>query len=210
MADNTDYEDILDGTVKEAKNAIRELEEADFEELLELEIDGKNRKTLREWIEKQLEQQEYEIGKEDAEDEMLLSSVSPVSALGGGLIVGLLVGLVAASFVMSPGAGGQDRVAASQVQGDVRELISAGGFNGSVEVSTPEARHGLYYVNVSMSRDGPNGTVSQSQPAYVTFDGELLIPIQTNPLTGQMMNPVPLQQRLAQAQQQPQLNSSGQ
>lgn len=207
MSDNTDYEDILEGTVDEAKNTIRELEEPDYEELLEAEIEGKNRKTLREWLENELERQEYEVGKEDAIQEMFLSSLSPTSALAGGLVVGLIIGLIAASF--TPLAqGGQDRVAPSQVQNDVRQLITAGGFNGTVDVSQPVTRHGLYYVNVTLTQDSGNGTVTNSQDAYVSFDGALLMPIQRNPLTGQIMNPVPLQQRISQSQTPS--NSSGQ
>lgn len=211
MADNTDYEDVLEGTVEDAKNAIRDMEDPDYEDLLEAEVEGKNRKTLREWLEKELEDVEYEEGKEEGREEaiqeMFLSSLSPTSALAGGLVVGLIIGLVAASFTPLT-QGGQDRVAPSQVQNDVKQLITAGGFNGTAEVSEPVTRHGLYYVNVTLTQDGQNGTVTNSQDAYVTFDGALLMPIQRNPLTGQLMNPVPLQQRIAQSQNP--ANSSGQ
>lgn len=42
---------VLDGTVSEAKDGISNAENPDYERLLELEKDGKNRKTLVEWLE---------------------------------------------------------------------------------------------------------------------------------------------------------------
>jgi large subunit ribosomal protein L24 len=48
-------EDIVSGTVSDAKDAIRELEEPDYEELLAAEKAGKDRKTLKEFIENRRE-----------------------------------------------------------------------------------------------------------------------------------------------------------
>ena len=48
-------EDIVSGTVGDAKDAIRELEEPDYEELLAAEKAGKDRKTLKEFIENRRE-----------------------------------------------------------------------------------------------------------------------------------------------------------
>ena len=44
-------ESVLDGTVSDAKDAISEMEDPDYEELLEQEKSGKDRKTLVEWLE---------------------------------------------------------------------------------------------------------------------------------------------------------------
>ncbi|MFB6292203.1 MAG: hypothetical protein ABEI58_02305 [Candidatus Nanohaloarchaea archaeon] len=49
-----EYDDILSGTVGEAKDAIKELDSPDYERLLELEEDGKDRKTLKQFIENQM------------------------------------------------------------------------------------------------------------------------------------------------------------
>ena len=46
---------VLDGTVSEAKEAVSDMENPDYEQLLELEKDGKNRKTLVEWLEGKVE-----------------------------------------------------------------------------------------------------------------------------------------------------------
>lgn len=50
---DTDYEEIVSGTVSEAKEAISELDDPDYDRLLELEKQGKDRKTLKEFIEQQ-------------------------------------------------------------------------------------------------------------------------------------------------------------
>lgn len=47
----TDYEDIVSGTVSEAKDRIRELEDPDYEALLDAEKANKDRKTLKEFLE---------------------------------------------------------------------------------------------------------------------------------------------------------------
>ncbi len=49
-----EYEEILSGTVGEAKDAIQELDNPDYERLLELEEEGKDRKTLKQFIENQM------------------------------------------------------------------------------------------------------------------------------------------------------------
>ncbi|MFP4116524.1 MAG: C2H2-type zinc finger protein [Candidatus Aenigmatarchaeota archaeon] len=49
------YEDILGGTIGEAKESIDDLENPDFELLLELEEENKNRKGMKEFIESQMD-----------------------------------------------------------------------------------------------------------------------------------------------------------
>lgn len=46
-----DYEEVLSGTVSEAKDAVRDMEGPDYERLLKLEEEGKDRKTLKEFLE---------------------------------------------------------------------------------------------------------------------------------------------------------------
>lgn len=45
-----DYSQVVSGTVSEAKEKIEELESPDYNKLLEAEEEGKNRKTLKEFI----------------------------------------------------------------------------------------------------------------------------------------------------------------
>lgn len=48
---SSEHEEALDGTVSEAKDAIQEMEDPDIDRLLQLERVGKDRKTLKEWLE---------------------------------------------------------------------------------------------------------------------------------------------------------------
>ena len=48
-----DYDKIVDGTIGEVKENVGELDDPDFEALIEAEKSGKDRKTLKEWLEKQ-------------------------------------------------------------------------------------------------------------------------------------------------------------
>lgn len=50
LEERSDYADIVSGTIKEAKEKISELESPDFGELLELEREGKDRKTMKEYL----------------------------------------------------------------------------------------------------------------------------------------------------------------
>lgn len=49
------YRDIVSGTIKEAKEQISELEQIDYDKLLEIEKEGKNRKTMKKYIRKMQE-----------------------------------------------------------------------------------------------------------------------------------------------------------
>lgn len=51
----TDYEDLVSGTISEAKDALNDMEEPDFEAALEAEKENKNRTTLVDWLESRLE-----------------------------------------------------------------------------------------------------------------------------------------------------------
>ncbi len=54
LSDDIDksYEKILSGTVKESKQAISNLDNPDYGRLIDIEKEGKNRKTLIEWLER--------------------------------------------------------------------------------------------------------------------------------------------------------------
>jgi|GEM_PF-3866754 hypothetical protein len=51
----TDYEAVVDGTITDAKEQLGEMEDVDYDELLEAEKEGKDRKTFKQWIESQTE-----------------------------------------------------------------------------------------------------------------------------------------------------------
>lgn len=48
-----EYEEIVSGTITEAKDALQELDDPDFDAALKAEKENKNRKTLVEWLENQ-------------------------------------------------------------------------------------------------------------------------------------------------------------
>lgn len=50
---STDYDEIVSRTIDEAKSMTDELEDPDFEALIEAEESNKDRKTLKEWFESQ-------------------------------------------------------------------------------------------------------------------------------------------------------------
>ncbi|MFT4892695.1 MAG: large subunit ribosomal protein L24 [Candidatus Nanohaloarchaea archaeon] len=53
--DSADYEEIVSGTISDAKDAISEMENPDFNALIEAEENNKDRKTLKEYLENQKE-----------------------------------------------------------------------------------------------------------------------------------------------------------
>lgn len=198
MTDNEDYEEVLDGTVDEAKSRIKELENPDFERLLDLETEGKNRKTLRNFIENRLEEQERQKGAEEERQRILSETVSPRSALGGGLVVGALIGVLLGGFLLS---GSVQQGSPGEIEQSIEQYVQQSGVNGTVDVSQAGAEHGLYRFNVTIDPVQANASTSSTQ-VYTTRNGELMIPIRTNPLTGQMVSPIPLEQRLSQQQAQ--------
>jgi len=51
---SAEYDEMVSGTITEAKEALNEMEDPDFEAALEAEKDNKNRTTLVDWLEDQL------------------------------------------------------------------------------------------------------------------------------------------------------------
>lgn len=49
-----DYEEIVSGTVSDAKEALQDMDNPDYEAALEAEKQGKDRKTLKEWLESRM------------------------------------------------------------------------------------------------------------------------------------------------------------
>lgn len=195
-----DYSDVLSGTVDEAKDGIGDMENPDYRKLLQMEREGKDRKTLKEWIENRLEEADQPFDEpedldevaEDLSDEPVLSSNQ---MLAGGAVIGVLIGLVAGLWIGgASAAGGQvTKASPSTVQQDVRDIVASDNFSGTVDVDRPVETHGMYFVNVTSTSEQGNQTVTRSQHAYVTLDGELLFPVRRR--LGQTIVPVRLQER---------------
>ena len=59
------YEEIVSGTISDAKSAIDKLENPNYEELIKAEKAGKNRDTLLSWLESQKPEDEEEAKKQE-------------------------------------------------------------------------------------------------------------------------------------------------
>lgn len=201
MADNdTDFDDILEGTVDEVTDAIDELEDVDYDELLESEKSGKDRKTVKEHIESLMDDEEEESEDpvseadesaeevvEEIEEETeggVLGSFSRTSVLGGGLVLGIILGFAVATF-SGPATGAANP---AQVKEDVRTIASAGGFNGTMEITDPVKRNSMYYMNVTMEQQTENDTASQVQKVYVSLDGQKLFLVREQ--LGRTLSPI--------------------
>ena len=183
MADDRS-DDILDNNVDEVKERIRDAVDVDLTELLEAEKDGRDRKTVKEFIESRISSGDDEDSEEEEEvDEVvkaveeetaggIFGSYSSSSVFAGGLLLGLLVGLVSMGVVSGIGPSGEE-VSSAEAQSTVEQLL-----NGTGEVSELEERHGLYYFNVTSTVNTGNETAEQSQSFYMTKDAEIIFPTQ--------------------------------
>ncbi|MFB6208378.1 MAG: hypothetical protein ABEJ69_03440 [Candidatus Nanohaloarchaea archaeon] len=54
-ASSAEYDDLVSGTITEAKDALKEMDSPDYKAALKAEKANKDRKTLKEWLENKLE-----------------------------------------------------------------------------------------------------------------------------------------------------------
>ena len=185
-------EEYLDDTVDEVKKNIRHAEDVDYEELLEAEKNGKDRKTIKEFLENKIESAEE--AQEEVEEELVeeieeeteegfLGGFAPPQILAGGALAGVLVGLVLGAALLPGMGGGGDDIGPAAAQSTVEELLTASGSNATV--SQAEKVNGLYRVNLSQQVTQGNQTTTQTQSYYVTLDGEKLIPSAVQSAFGQ-------------------------
>jgi len=223
MTNDVDF----DATVDEVKDQIRDLEDPDFEKLLQQEKDDKDRKTIKEFIESRMDSEDVEESDESVEDEEesesvdeeveqdlveeieeetsggLLGGLSPeavlVSGMVGGLVLGLLLGVV---FDVS---GANAEISPQQAEDRVESIVELQ-FDDYEFTSTPEMRSGMYYVSANITQEvqpqGSNETQEQEFPQnfYLTTDGEYLFPEQQQ--FGQVVSPIDVDQEVERAQQQ--------
>ncbi len=118
------YDQILEKTISEIKEEIKNREDVDLEKLKELEKEGKDRKTLKDWIDSRLEESEEGEKDEDTEEasdeeeqveENEEESEAPeqVEKTPGGyqstwekpyinIILGIIIGVAVTALVMYP------------------------------------------------------------------------------------------------------------
>lgn len=221
MTDNADYEEVLSQNVSDAKKDIRDMEDPDYSELLKIENDNKDRKTIKEFLQKKADTEEVEVDEkgvddpeeDDSADETeesedlveeieeqtapgLLGGYTRQSVLAGGLVFGILLGLVVGMGFSSMSSGNP------QVAEDtVSELLTASGFEGDMEFTEATEKNGMYYVSVNMTATGANQTQESSRSFYVSKDGELLFPEVQSPF---ITSPIVVDDALQQLQQRQQ------
>lgn len=218
MTEDVDF----DGTVDEVKQQIRDLEDPDYQSLLEQEKGNKDRKTIKDFIQKQMDNEEVEVSEteEEVEDELveeieeetsggLLGGVSPAAVLtvgiAAGLVLGLMLGLVL--DMSSP----ETEISPQEAQDQVESIVELQ-FNDYEFTEDPTIRNSMYYVPAEITQeveaeDG-NGTETESfeQNFYLTTDGALLFPEQQQ--FGQVISPINIEQELEMAEQQQQQQPS--
>jgi len=217
MTNDVDF----DGNVDEVKQQIRDLDNPDYEELLEQEKNGKDRKTVKEFIEGRMDTEETnDVSEEEVEEDLveeieeetsegLLGGVSPevvlAAGLAGGLVLGLMLGLV---FDVS---GADTDISPQEAQDQVESIIELQ-FDDYEFTEEPEVRNGMYYISANISQQvqaqDSNETQTQEFPQnfYLTTDGALLFPEQQQ--FGQVISPIDVEQEIQRAQQQQQQPSA--
>lgn len=213
--------DYLDGTVDEVKEAIREAENPDYADLLEAEKEGKDRKTVKEFLEKRVDEQEEddEDIEEEVEEELveeieeeteggLLGSFTRGQLLGGGVMLGVIIGLLAGAFAVPM----NDGVSQAQAEQKATTLLTANGQLSSDQLSIDtEKRSGMYYMNVTAQVEGVNGTMTQqSQAYYMSSSGEMLFPEVVRTPFGTQTVAIDIDQAIQRSQQsRPPVNETG-
>lgn len=216
MADDQDYEELLTQNVGEVKSSVRDLKDADFRQLLQLEREGKDRKTVKEFLEDRLDdddlEEEVEETVEEVEDETeeivedieedtsegLLGSFSRNTVLAGGVVLGVLIGLVAAYGAI--GSTSSNMASQDAVESSVSDLFTASGVNASqFEVAEYTQQNGMHYMTLNITQQGQNGTQTSSRSYFVSPDGNLLFPELQSAL---VQTPIDIDQTIQQIQAQ--------
>lgn len=188
MADDQDYEKLLDQNVGEVKSSVRDLEDPDYEQLLQLEKDGKDRKTVKEFLEDRLDDEEEtqdsveEVDEETEEiveeieeetSDGLLGSFSKNTVLASGVVLGVLIGLVAGYGALGASS---DMASQGEVESTVTELFTALGLDASqFEIADYTQQNGMHYVTLNITQQTQNGTQTNSRSYYVSPDSDLLV-----------------------------------
>jgi len=188
MADDQDYEKLLDQNVGEVKSSVRDLEDPDYEQLLQLEKDGKDRKTVKESLEDRLDDEEEtqdsveEVDEETEEiveeieeetSDGLLGSFSKNTVLASGVVLGVLIGLVAGYGALGASS---DMASQGEVESTVTELFTALGPDASqFEIADYTQQNGMHYVTLNITQQTQNGTQTNSRSYYVSPDSDLLV-----------------------------------
>ncbi len=198
-----DYKDILDQNVDEAKKSIEELEDPNYKELLEAEKDGRNRKTIKEFLQPKVDSSnQTEETEEDTEtfteqSNSFLEGYSRNQILSGGLVGGLLLGLILGfGFTMTD----SPQVTPDQVEDSLMSLFEATGEEDMIEITDVTETNGMYYASMEVTAEVENETQTQEENFYVSPDGQLLFPEIQDMM---MQNPINIEETIQQMEQMP-------
>ncbi|MBC5792706.1 MAG: hypothetical protein H8Z69_01580 [Nanohaloarchaea archaeon] len=190
-----DYGDILDNDVEDVKQSIRDLKNPDYGKLLDLEKEGKDRKTIKDFLESKAtdteEPEELDEVAEEIEEETsngLLGSYSPEAVLAGGAIIGIVIGLIGGLGAASM----TDSGSMQDARNSLNELLEVTG--SEAEVVDMKEVSGVYQATVNVSQVNPrtNQTEEVSQPYFVSKDGKYLF--QGAPIDQQIQRAKQIQQ----------------
>ncbi|MDY6761589.1 MAG: hypothetical protein SVY41_00910 [Candidatus Nanohaloarchaea archaeon] len=194
-----DYEEVVEGTIDEVKERVEE-DDLDLEEVRAAEKANKDRVTLVDWLDEQMEESQA-AAEEDfgAEDAGIVGGDSLPDRILAGVtshlfIAGLVIGVAVALAVAPAGSGGAGMSAAG-VSDSVETYFSQNTEGVPLEgVRVEQARQlqgsDLYQLDMVLSAKFLNRTVEQNQTAVVTSDARYLFlsqPIDTErPLAEQL------------------------
>ena len=205
----------LSDNVDEVEDQIRDAENPDYEALLEEEKSGKDRKTIKEFLQKKIDSQETEVT--EAEDEVveqieeetsggLLGGLSRDKVLGAGLAAGLVLGLIFGVAVGYATGGPDADITSEEAEDRLTQLFEAEQGLESFSVDSVNTQNGMYYIESTLEQEveQENETTTEEFPQnfYMTLDGVYLFQEQQNQMTGQVVSPIDIDQTLEQMQGQ--------
>lgn len=213
MAEDQDYNELLNQNVDEVKSSIRDLENPDYRQILQLEKDGKDRKTVKEFLNSQIEEVDGEQSEDDSLEEETeeiveeieeetsegpLGSFSRSTVLASGVVLGVLIGLVVGYGAL--GNTGSNMAGQAEIESSVNKLFTASGVNASqLEIADYSKENGMHYVTINVTQQVQNKTQTSSRSYYVSPDGELLFPELQSRL---VQTPINIEETLQQLQAQ--------
>lgn len=188
-----DYDSIASGTVDEVKEAVED-RELDPDRLLDAEKDGKNRKTLIEWLSERIEDavpEEVDVTPPETEARYVSMEMLPVQERTITFFGGLLLGIVLVTALVMGGvlgSGGNEGASQDAVQADATAYLDANKRTllagspvppdaASLTVSDISQLEGaeLYEITVTLEATVQNQTLSQDSTMYTTGDGRYLL-----------------------------------
>jgi hypothetical protein len=198
------YDEIVDGTVDEVKQRVRDSDDIDLEKVLEAEENGDDRVTLTEWLDEQIADAADDTGEYGLEDGDMAdmgpdveTAPQPAAAdmigsrhvvFGAGVVTGAVLAVLVIMSGMLPAAGqpGADmtppNAAADRLETYIMDnqdvFLPAQIQNRStlaVQEVSPYQDSDLYQVRLNFTITQNGQSQSQRIPGYMTQDAEYVM-----------------------------------